>query len=347
MAGGFEIKGATLKRSSVTHFFCPPTARMECASDSTWGAHRLRVEVPSPLAGIKPPDSELLRPEFCSSGNLRWVELLSHRFNSQADGGGLLEKMSNPGRLRIADILAPAALTGVAARYFELARALGCRGERRSSFCWLGNSGPVGSQCVFGPAERIPEQLADLQQFIDESGGYFSAWRAEAIAYQLFMIHPLSDGNGRAIRAVMIGFHRRFGSVEALYIFWRLKFGKRVMFDQWKLARLAGVNDSLEDSFIDWCEKAVLLNEGFDRLIRSGMARQAVVALCLHGEVSEASVRACDGGLGRATARRIVDGWNVWIERDQGGAFAALGEIISSMKSSVNSRECEIDDCIE
>lgn len=341
MVDGFERKGGVLQKSQATHFFCPPPARMECASDSTWGAHRLRVEVPSSIVGLKPGKNEFLCANSRPPVHLCWVELLAHRLNSQADRGVLLGKMSNSGILRVADVLSPAAPADIAARYFEIARAMGCRTDRRSSFCWLGASGPVGSQGVFGPAELISEQLRDLQRFIDESRGYAPAWRAEAVAYQLFMIHPLSDGNGRAIRAVTIGFHRRYRSPEALYIFWRLKYAKRGIFDQWKLARLSGVNDCAVDSFLEWLDRAVSLNARFNSLIDIGLARQAVVALCLHGEVSEASVAACDGGIGRATASRIVDRWNAWVERDESATLGALDKIISSMTTSVNQKEGE------
>lgn len=312
-------------------FFCPRPARMECASDDTWGAHRIRVEIPEPISGMAPGPNERSCQKNQIPGHLHWVELLSHRLNLQTGRPSIISKMCNEGLLRLAKNTAPHALADITSNYFLLASALNCPTSARSSFCWLGNSGPVGSQGVFGPADRIPHQMKDLSLFLDENAEGSSAWLIEAAAYQLYMIHPLSNGNGRTVRAIVIGFHRKRKCMEALYLFWRLKFSRRKMFDQWKIARQTGVLDnSKRDEFDAWRHRATALNCEFENLLTQGLPHQAITALCLHGEVSEQSVRACDRGLGRMTASRISQHWIEWL--NHGGE-----QIIQNMDAIVQS----------
>lgn len=324
-------------RYSISHFFCPAPARLECASEETWGSHRIQVEIPAPLKGARPSMAEHILERDVERRGLYWVELLSHRLNALRGEARLLGEMTNPSLLRHARVIAPAALQDISTKYYEIARSLGCAATARSSFCWLGAGGPVDSYAVFGPAELIAQQMEDVGLFIDENRGRESPWFFEAIAYQLLMIHPLSDGNGRTVRSIVIGLHRRSGSIEPLYIFWRLKFCRRQMFDQWKSARVLGALCCHgSESLVRWQERAVALNDAFGELLTKGLAKQAVTALCLHGEVSVRSVTACDSGLGGRTACRIVDGWKAWYEADCGKELRRLEGVVASLTEALN-----------
>ncbi|AWH16921.1 hypothetical protein C1922_06095 [Stenotrophomonas sp. ZAC14D2_NAIMI4_7] len=343
MVGNTSQVSGRFIASCCTQFFCPPPASMECASDSTWGAHRLRVEIPGSLAECSPRNLGHSACRLSTPIRLPWVELLCHRLNTQGDRPGVFGRMHNSGLQRLAAIVAPTAMAGIASGYFNIARALGCDAKQRSSFCWLGSEGPVASAGVFGPADRIFEQLADLQEFIDQTADCNPAWRAEAIAYQLFMIHPLADGNGRAVRALTIGFHRRYQCVEALYLFWCLKYFRRTLFDQWKMSRCIGKFICAEGSFFRWQDSATALNDAFESLLRQGLPRQVVAALCLHGEVTVGSVRACDGGIGDKAALRMVVRWQEWCQREGGKQLALLDAAIRSMTVSSRSSEAKDD----
>jgi len=86
-------------------------------------------------------------------------------------------------------------------------------GELRRSQNWIGGTRPGNAAFVPPPADRVPDLLANLEQFIDDEAGTLPPLVRIALAHAQFeTIHPFLDGNGRIGRLL----------IAALLEYWRL-----------------------------------------------------------------------------------------------------------------------------
>ena len=85
-------------------------------------------------------------------------------------------------------------------------------GELRRSQNWIGGSRPGNAVFVPPPAERVPELLAHLEQFIHARQPKLPALVRVALVHAQFeTIHPFLDGNGRIGRLLIAALLEQWG----------------------------------------------------------------------------------------------------------------------------------------
>ncbi len=85
-------------------------------------------------------------------------------------------------------------------------------GELRRSQNWIGGSRPGNAVFVPPPAERVPELLADLEQFIHAPQPKLPPLvRVALVHVQFETIHPFLDGNGRIGRLLIAALLEQWG----------------------------------------------------------------------------------------------------------------------------------------
>ena len=121
-------------------------------------------------------------------------------------------------------------------------------GVIREAQNWIGGNdyNPVGAVYVPPPAERVPELLSDLCDFIDRDD--LSPIAQAAIAHAQFeTIHPFADGNGRAGRALVYAVLRKRGEIPTYVPPISLVLGARPK------SYIAGLTDYREGEVQLWC----------------------------------------------------------------------------------------------
>lgn len=318
--------------SGGTLYFCPPPSRLECSRDDVWGAHNIRVEIPDPLLGY-----ELNKSSSTCAGHglvcLSTLQLVALRMNVTA-GEFKLKSESTPEYSGSEMLLRSSrACSDIARSVYEVAKAAGISPKARSSHTWLGGNGPLNSPVVFADSSLIPEQLADLQAFIEQNAGCRELF--EAIAYQLFVIHPLQDGNGRVIRSMLIGLQSVGRDGFPLYLFWRLRFGKSRIFEQWRHAKECGAMEVCELEFNEWLNMAVRVEGLFERIRSFGVCDRVIKAVCLYGSHSVEALRRVDGSIGNGLAKRLSRRWEECMSMGGGRWINEIENNISSMVDAV------------
>ncbi|TDB35218.1 hypothetical protein TEP_17115 [Stenotrophomonas sp. TEPEL] len=290
------------------------------------------LKIPGPLRGY-----ELSKSSSTCAGHgpvcLSTLQLVAVRINVTA-GEFKLESKSAP-KYWVRDILpwSSRGCSDIARSVYEVAEAVGILPKARSSHTWLGRNGPLHSPVVFAESSLIPDQLADLQAFIEQNAGCRELF--EAIAYQLFMIHPLQDGNGRVIRSMLIGLQSVGRDGFPLYLFWRLRFGKSRIFEQWRHAKECGAMQVCEREFTEWLSLAVRVEGLFGRIRSFGVCDRIIKAVCLYGSHSVEALRRVDGSIGNGLAEKLSRRWEACMSMGGSRWISEIEKDISSMMDAV------------
>ena len=160
-------------------------------------------------------------------------------------------------------------------------------GALRRSQNWIGGTRPGNAAFVPPPAERVPDLLADLEQFIhDESPGLPPLVRVALIHAQFETIHPFLDGNGRIGRLLIAALFEHWGLLREplLYLsgylkqhqaeYYRKLSGVRAEGDweSWVAYFLEGVAVAAADAEKNIIEVATLVAADRRRLLESPKA---------------------------------------------------------------------------
>jgi hypothetical protein len=305
------MKAAALREiSPKTHFSPRPLIRV-CASDRIWGAHTLRVAHPHPIAQLKCERSTREEWENLSPPVFKALYNLSHRLSLTHRGQRV------GGRISAEDFAWVAKATKHAVSDFpddpesklaEIAGALQIPDAmRRSDFAWVGSAGPKASSLVLPEATCIPAQLQDLALFFrnnrrSESNAFF-----EALAYQLLMIHPLRDGNGRSTRFIVLQLALASRSSYAMYFAWRLIFDKQGIARKWQSPSADPRDQYPCMHYRSWLDEATSLASALHGSNSGPVDPRIADAITLFGQASVAALTHLCPSMGNQLARKLIE----------------------------------------
>lgn len=299
-------------QSTVGTFFAPAPRSFDAANERVWGASRLVVATPAPIAtrefqtailaettGVDTKSLLLLTARLSRVHSLKYNQ--DYRLSPSPEDR--LLKSVEPLRVRL-----PASCTEV---LFENSRDAGIRNPvLRSDQCWVGGGSPLDSALALPDTSRLEEHLKDYFTFLEANQANPSYEVVEAAAYQLLMIHPLADGNGRVARAILMKLAARTGSPYALYFVWRLMFDKRRTVGIWADASATGRATQDSSHYDAWLRSAIAITDARNTSVNSGLDARIANALLAYGYVDEKTIlhanSACSVSLARKLAERAI-----------------------------------------
>jgi len=293
----------------VGSYFIPAPRSMEAADARIWGASRLAVASPAPIAnrefmaggsadGVSPPHRLMLM----LTSRLSRVHSLQHNeeYKLRPVQGDRLLQSIQPLRLQKGAVCSEV--------LFQIALNGGLRSPMlRSDQCWVGGDSPLDSALALPDTSKIQDQLEDFFTFLSTHQANTSREVAEAAAYQLLTIHPLADGNGRAVRALLVSMAARTKSAYPLYFAWRLMFDKRRTATAWECSAQTGRGTQSTSHYDQWRSCAAALVATYRRLVDEGLDSRIADALILHGYADEATVLSSAPACTNALARKMLE----------------------------------------
>lgn len=293
-----------------THFKPTPLIRL-CAAESSWGAHTLRVAHPQPICDLQFPRCIREDHENLPADTFKSLHKLTHRlsltyrrdlYTSQIDDKDCAW-LARAIKHSVSDLS-----NNTESKIHEISNALRIPNvTRRSNFAWIGASGPKSSPLVFPECSHIAAQLKDLGSFLKrnrltDSKGFF-----EALAYQLLMIHPLRDGNGRTTRFIILQHALATNSAYAIYFCWRLIFDKTGVAREWASPSANLGNSGPCPHYMSWLENVSAL----DRILRNSndatSDERIVDAISLYGHASISALTSMHPSMGSSLAIKIIE----------------------------------------
>lgn len=284
----------------------------EAAEDSVWGGHPVVVSRPQRLADLHFSQDRQLNSKVHVE-ELRPLLLVSSRISRTRD----LPFRSGPigQHARPLDDLKPLVITAgttIATLLQQLSSAAGLSSiTLRSDRAWVGGRSPLNAQLALPAAHHLSELLDDYLRFLRDWQDCTNEMVHEAIAYQYLCIHPLSDGNGRIIRALLARLAVRTSSIYPMLVAWRLKFDSVRCFQDWIDAALTGRAVLSMERFEQWRRLSLQFHGACRRAIALGLDPRALDAQLAFGVVNETAVSSlqknCSGGLSRRVSESYHD----------------------------------------
>lgn len=119
--------------------------------------------------------------------------------------------------------------------------------RQRVNLTWVGGYSHQDAWLVPPPESMLPALLDDLAAFVVQAKDAEPGVVAEVLAYQLTHIHPLEDGNGRTLRALLVQRAVLTNSWEPIALVWLMVFHKLSLGVAWRRpARPAAGLDTYE-----------------------------------------------------------------------------------------------------
>lgn len=190
----------------------------------------------------------------------------------------------------------------------SVARLLGVpKPAFRSERSWVGGTSPRHA-CRIPPAgEDITRLLDDLATFLRANAGGDVRALADAFAYQFLATHPLSDGNGRVLRALLVGLARLRQSTYPIFLAWCDLFLPGTLMGHWEKARVHAHGLKGEASLERrWSEHAAALGRAHAGLHAEGMDRRLLIVLSMLGWASVEAFCALFPECGQGLAHKVL-----------------------------------------
>lgn len=294
-------------------FFVPAPLIQTSASESAWGNHGVVVTHPEPLKNTHfEARSAYRRPHHLAS--LRPILLLTARLNrvhSIKAAPGCYQVAPDP-QSSLTKTMAPLVVAkGQCPWTFlsHLAVAGGIPTPRwRSDRAWVGGKSPKDAQIALPAASMVQGLMDDYIAFLSEQIANPSEEVDEAAAYQLLSIHPLSDGNGRLVRALLIKLAMQKQAMYPLYLAWGLMFAKLHLFECWRSNSMAGRPSSGDTSYPQWSSGAASIVDAYETAAFS-LDRRALDAFLLYGMVTQQSILPTSRGISPRLAGKIEESY--------------------------------------
>lgn len=306
-----ELLNVDGRMSSTGCLFSPPPLIREAAEASAWGGHPVVVSRPPPLADRTFSPDRLLNSEIREEA-LRPLLLVTSRISrvrSLPFRSVLCTHTASP-----LDDLKPLSIsagTSFQALLRQLAAPAGLTTPTlRSDRAWVGGSSPQKAQIALPAVHHLPDLLEDFTRLLHRWQGSPNEVISEALAYQYLAIHPLSDGNGRIIRALLARLAARTLSIYPVYIAWRLKFDGVRCFNDWTAAALSGRATLSTGHFEHWRLCATAFGEVCAQARSHGFDQRALDTWLTAGVVNDRAIASLLKSRSDNLSRKIADHYN-------------------------------------
>lgn len=290
--------------------FTPLPLIKEAADPRIWEDHAIVVSSPQPLSGhtfSSVPltdwrmDEAALRPILLITARLNRVHRL-HPIESQSLAPSFGDSFTHS--------LRPLANSDVQDWRRFLEQITHCAGissfQLRSDRSWVGAASPLEAGLVCPSIARVPHQMEDLMSFLADHLDNRNGQVDEAAAFQFLSIHPLHDGNGRAVRSLLIKMSSRKKSPYPLYIAWRLMFDKIGLIRSWQEGPRSGGTSFDENHYMQWRQTGSSIGKAYLDAAAAGCDTRALDCVTAFGELSPAGICAMNGTTSRGLCTKII-----------------------------------------
>ncbi|GMR27173.1 hypothetical protein D7U89_05270 [Stenotrophomonas maltophilia] len=290
--------------------FRPLPLIKEAADPRIWEDHAVVVSSPQPLSGrifssISFTDWRMdearLRPLLLITARLSRV----HRLKAVKS-----HSLAPIAADRIVQSLRPLATSDLREWKRFLEQLTHCSGvahfQLRSDRSWVGATSPLEASLVCPSTARMPQQIEDLMSFLAEHLDSPNEQVDEAAAFQFLSIHPLHDGNGRAVRTLLIRMASRKQSLYPLYVAWRLMFDKTGLMRSWRDSSLDGAIAFDVNHYIQWRHSGTSIGNAYLDAAAAGCDTRALDCLTAFGELSAAGICALNSTASPALCAKII-----------------------------------------
>lgn len=178
--------------------------------------------------------------------------------------------------------------------------------QLRSDRSWVGAASPLEAGLVCPPTAKVPGQMKDLMSFLADHLDNPNEQVDEAAAFQFLSIHPLHDGNGRAVRTLLIKMASRKRSLYPLYVAWRLMFDRIGLIRSWQERSLDDGSSFDESHYVRWRHTASSVGTAYLDAAAAGCDTRALDCLTVFGELSTAGIRAVNSTASAKLCRKIT-----------------------------------------
>ncbi|HDS1123121.1 TPA: Fic family protein [Stenotrophomonas maltophilia] len=290
--------------------FAPLPLIREAADPRIWEDHAIVVSSPQPLSGrtFSPISFTDWRME---EARLRPLLLLTARLSRvhrlQAVKSHSLAPIATD---RIAQSLRPLAISDLREWNRFLEQLTHCSGiarfQLRSDRSWVGATSPLEASLVCPSTARVPQQIEDLMSFLADHLDNPNEQVDEAAAFQFLSIHPLHDGNGRAVRTLLIRMASRKQSLYPLYVAWRLMFDKIGLMRSWRDRSRDGATTFDESHYTQWRHSGNSIGRAYLDAAAAGCDTRALDCLTAFGELSAGGICALNSTASPALCAKII-----------------------------------------
>ncbi|TAA26792.1 Fic family protein [Pseudoxanthomonas winnipegensis] len=303
--------------------FCPRPLVQEVPCAETWLDASFFVSTPQPIF-LKTIKSRSIALEPSPSVDLVHLALLSmrlsfasHNIGSTAaesavcDGAPSKFELGPQSISKIKDALfrAKARVSpNLLPWLIELSRAMGnANAALRSNRAWVGSSSPNDAWLVLPRNDVVGPLLENLSEFIAECE--LQLWTPatiEALAFQLIHIHPLKDGNGRCVRALLAGLALRHSHLYPLFLMWTLLLSRVASARAWASnSILESGKEESNEAYRNWLSSIKLIDAHLARLVDAGVDRRLIRCLLTVGCITPTAISAEDAKCSSKLAEKL------------------------------------------
>ncbi len=198
----------------------------------------------------------------------------------------------------------------------------------RSDNAWIGGSSPSTAWLVLPAVEKLPALIANLEAFLkNRDQGEINCAYFEAVAYQMLCIHALSDGNGRAARALLINLAMHYRSLYPLYVAHSLCFDKERTGSTWMQLSISQAASRQKKALV-WLSHSLNILRYCDYLVSEGLDRRALKSLLAYGYVSKETLVLGRGACSPSLAEKVVSRISGVLQEGQGAFYSLELELL-------------------
>lgn len=332
------------------HFLPDPVHRVPVPV-SVWGVDDIVQSIPAPIGHrrLAPASCADVRP---SRTAVEALGLLTLRLSVSNQPG--IFRSESRSSLQLASALLKVFAWGKKTRigYYpsmalHVADMLGIsRPAFRSERSWVGGRTPREALLIPPAGSDISRLMGDLGEFLHANADRDIRELSDGLAYQFLVIHPLSDGNGRVLRAMLVALASARISSYPLFLAWCQIFIARKLVSSWEIMRAIGAlpenSVSLESS---WLRSATMIEKGVVDLCNGGMDERVINALLALGWISTDALRELYPVCGRSLAGKLLLQAKDMLYLNERGSYtcpmldAAIENALSNWKTEIEQME--------